>query len=135
MKKILLLSNRKDSPFDMDDFKTNIDKGIEFYPGEKVSEKWCKYPIEHLPNCSYIKYSLQLSMYSYMFSLLSGRKPRKLTITYIPPVDKLNYVKIPVPYLKREIEALLKEFQRMKDSGEFVIGENKVLQLNNEPTF
>lgn len=112
--KTFLLNNRKDSPFDMEDFKTNIDNGIEYVPSDKVKEKWCKYPIDHLPNCNYTKYALQLSMYAYMFSKWSGRKPRKLTIRFIPPEDKLQHVKIPVPYLKMEVEALIAEYRKMK---------------------
>lgn len=114
--KIFLLNNRKDSPFDMEDFKTNIDKGIEFVPGEKVQEKWCRYPIDHLPNCSYTKYALQLSMYAYMFSLWSGRKPRKLQIRYIPPQDMLQHVVIPVPYLLMEVKALISEYRLIKSN-------------------
>ncbi len=112
--KIFLLNNRKDSPFDVEDFKTNLDKGIEFIPGEKVKDKWCKYPINHLPNCSYTKYALQLSMYAYMFSKWSGRKPRKLQIRYIPPGDMLQHVVIPVTYLLMEVKALISEWQLMK---------------------
>ena len=114
--KIFLLNNRKDSAFDMEDFKTNLSNGVEFVTGEKVKEKWCKYPIDHLPNCSYTKYALQLSMYAYMFSRWSGRKPRKLQIRYIPPEDMLQHVVIPVPYLLMEVKALLSEYQLMKSN-------------------
>lgn len=111
--KYFQVSASKDSPFDLEDFKTNIDKGIEFFPADNVKEKWCLYPIAHLPNCSYTKYALQLSMYAYMAERITGRKCRNLRIRFIPPEDKLQHVKIPVPYMKREIEDLIAEYQNI----------------------
>lgn len=115
---LFIVSSKKDSPFDLEDFKTNLDKGIEFAPADNVKEKWCLYPIDHLPNCSYTKYVLQLSMYAYMAERITGRKCRKLTLRFIPPEDKLQHIKIPVPYMKREIEDLVAEYLNMKEREE-----------------
>lgn len=105
--KLFFVSSSANSAFDLEDFKTNLKKGIEFCPDAKVKEKFCKYPIEHLSNCNYTKYALQLSMYAYMVEELTGRKCRKLTIRFIPPDDPMQHVKIAVPYMKHEIHAMI----------------------------
>lgn len=111
---IFFVDHTPNSPFDIEDFKTNLDKGIEFVPSKKVKEKWCLYPIEHLPNCSYTKYALQLSMYAYMFECISGRKCRQLRIRFIPPEDKLRHICIPVPYLKNDVMNMIAEYENIK---------------------
>lgn len=131
--KFFIISSSKNSSFDLEDFKTNLEKGIQFYPEDKASDKWCKYPIEHLPNCNYTRYALQLSMYAYMAEELTGRKCRKLQIRYIPPQDKLQHVVIPVPYMKKEIQSMLEEFREMNADGRFSIS-GKIM-LSAQPTF
>lgn len=133
--KLFLLNNRKDSPFDMEDFKTNLENGIEFFPSDKTKDKFCYGPISHLPNCNYTKYALQLSMYAYMFSRYSGRPVRRLRIRYIPPEDKLQHVVIPVPYMKTDIENLIREYTRMKNSGELTRAQPVKEVLLDQPSF
>jgi hypothetical protein len=102
--KILVVSKGVNSPIDIEDFKTNLSKGIDF---ENKYGKYFSGPISHLSHCNYNKYSLQLSMYAYMLEEMLGRKVRKLRIRYIPPADKMQHVTLPVPYMKKEIEAMI----------------------------
>ena len=102
--KVLVVAKGKNSSLDVEDFKTNLSKGIESY------NKYNKYflgPISHLHHCNYNKYALQLSMYAYMLEEMLGRNIRALWLRYIPPQDKMQHVRIPVPYLKKEIESMI----------------------------
>jgi ribosomal protein L12E/L44/L45/RPP1/RPP2 len=102
--RLLFNSNRKDCSVDIDDFKTNLSKGI-YYVGYK--NKWLLEPFTHLQDCNYVTYSLQLSCYAYMWERMTGRKVRKLGIVFIPPEDPLAFKRIPVPYMKMEVERLM----------------------------
>ena len=102
--KVCLVGNRADSEFDLADFKTNISKGIEYHSEYK---KRMFYPIDHLQDCNFVKYSLQLSIYAYFFELLTGRKLRKMWIHFIPPDDMMKHYKIPVMYMKSDVITLL----------------------------
>ncbi|MCC7514561.1 MAG: hypothetical protein IT212_07695 [Bacteroidia bacterium] len=115
--KVCYVTSHKDSPFDISDFK-NFKNGLEYVPKEKAREKWCKFPIQHLPNCNFTKVAIQLSGYAFMKEEMSGRKCRKLTVIYIPLENKLEYVQVVVPYLRLEIIAMITEFKRMKAAGE-----------------
>lgn len=106
--KICALSNRKDSEVDLSDFKTNISKGVYYHSDYK---KRMFAPIDHLQDCNYVKYSLQLSIYAYFFEQLTGRKVRKLFIHFIPPQDMLKHQKIPVIYMKNDVIMLLKKYK------------------------
>ncbi len=102
--KICMISNRKDCEVDLSDFKTNISKGIYYYSDYK---KRMYPPLEHLQDCNYVKYSLQLSIYAYFFEELTGRRVRQLYIHFIPPNDMMQHRKIPVMYMKNDVKALL----------------------------
>lgn len=114
--KLFHVTSHKNSPFDLEDFK-NLKNGLDFIPKEKVRDKWCLFPIEHLPNCNFTKYTLQLSMYAFMYEELSGRKCRKLTIRYIPLENKMEHVAVVVPYMKMEIMMMITEYIRQRDAG------------------
>lgn len=101
---ILLCSNHKSSKFDIEDFKTNVSKGIQFYD---PYGKNLLHPLEHLEACNYNKYALQLSFYAYMMEKMTGKKLRKMNILFIPPENTLAWRRIPVPYMKLEVEAIL----------------------------
>lgn len=106
--KICLLSNRKDSEVDIADFKTNISKGIQFHNDYK---KRLFHPLDHLQDCNFVKYSLQLSLYAYFFEQLTGRKVRKMWIHFIPPHDLTKHYKIPVMYLKNDVRLILEYYK------------------------
>jgi len=107
--KICVLSNRKDSEVDIADFKTNVSKGIQFHSDYK---KRMYAPIDHLQDCNFVKYSLQLSIYAYFFEELTGRKVRKLWIHFIPPHDFTQHYKIPVIYMKNDVRLLLETYKQ-----------------------
>lgn len=106
--KICILSNRKDSEVDLADFKTNNRKGIVFYSDYK---KRLFHPFDHLQDCNYVKYSFQLSIYAYFFEKLTGRRVRQLYIHFIPSGDMMSHRKIPVMYMKNDVELLLRTYK------------------------
>lgn len=125
--KYFQVSSHKSSQFDLEDFKTNLSGPIKYY-NEKTN-KFFRYPIEHLADCSYNRYALQLSMYAYMAEQITGRKCRSLRIRYIPPEDKMQHIKLPVAYLKHEIEAMIEKYVEIQEA-------NKILVITHEnPTF
>lgn len=106
--RICAISNRKDCAVDIADFKTSGSKGIQFYSDYA---KRLFPPFEHLHDCNYNKYQLQLSIYSYFFELLTGRKVRQLYIHFIPLDNPMNHRKIPVTYLKTDVLLLLEKYK------------------------
>jgi len=113
--KMSIVSNRKDSRFQLSDFKA-FEKGFDSL-FTISGEKWLNKPLNHLPNNKYTKISLQLSFYSYLFEELTGRKCERLFIDLITPVTKdgrvvsfTNQV-VPVSYLKNDIIIFLEYFK------------------------
>jgi hypothetical protein len=101
---VLMVTNSAKGKFDIEDFKTNVSKGIQFYDQYGKS---MLHPLEHFENCNYNKYAMQLSIYAYMVEKLTGKKLRKMNILFIPPDNLLSWRRIPVPYMKKEVEAAL----------------------------
>lgn len=91
---------------DFTDWKTNVERGIEFCDWKY--KKWMKYPLDYLEDTNYVHYSLQLSMYALMCELDFGARPGKLQIVYIPPDDPLAFKVIPVMYLRDAAHLILK---------------------------
>lgn len=95
---------------DIDDFKTNINRGIEFRDPYK---KFMKFPIDHLEDCNYNHYALQLSLYGYMLKATFGLRVGSLNIRYIKAdvkdgvLKSWEMVKYPVPFMLYEIESML----------------------------
>jgi hypothetical protein len=117
--KICILSGRKDCDVDIADFKTNLSKPIQYFSEYK---KNLFAPLDHLQDCNFIKYSLQLSLYAYMFEELTGRRVRQLFIHMIPPPDVredgsldfsplLQHRRIPVYYAKTDVKLLLDRYE------------------------
>lgn len=81
--------------FDIYDYKTN--KAFNYFNsyGQKLL-----YPLNHLDDCEYNKYALQLSLYGYLLGNI-----RRLSILWINHDNKLT--QIPVPFMKKEVEFLL----------------------------
>jgi len=65
-------------------------------------------PIDHLHNCEFNVYALQLSMYAYMYEKLTGKKCRKCVIFYLKDDSFRAYH---VNYLKSDIVALLNHYK------------------------
>ena len=95
-----LIIEHNDDEFSVGDFKTN--KKIDFCNqwGQRMLD-----PISHLSDCNYNLYSLQLSLYAYLFSKISGKKCRKVFLMHLND-DKWNL--IPCNNMEYEIKAMLR---------------------------
>lgn len=61
-------------------------------------------PVEHLTNCEYSIYTLQLSLYAYMYEKMTGLKCREIAILFL---EGEEWKKISSVYLKNDIINLL----------------------------
>ena len=108
---------------DLMDYKTNIENGIYFdsiYRKNGTTKHYKKFllsPLEHLEECNYNIYALQLSSYGRMLEKTYGIKIGKLFIVWIrfdKNLNKFDYTMIPVPYMKYEVDALFKSYSTLK---------------------
>lgn len=95
-----------DETFTIGDFKTN--KKFRYFSEYK---NWMKYPISHLMECEFNKYTIQLSLYAYMCEVLTNKKCRGLIILYLNP-DTGKFEPIHCNYLKHEIIMLLRDYKK-----------------------
>ena len=108
----------KQSIYDFYDYKTNEARGIQFdsinrkKTPVKHYNRFLMSPLDHLEDCNYNHYALQLSLYAFMAQITWGLNIGKLAILYIDNDLKLN--QYPVPYMKMEVIALLKHNQALK---------------------
>lgn len=104
--------------FDFYDYKTNQKKGIQFDSIGRKKDPWKHYnkfflpPFEHLEDCNYNRYSLQLSMYALMAVRLYGIKVGKLAMIFVD--NNLRVRRFPVPYMMRDAEVLLSLKKELK---------------------
>ncbi|MFH2020256.1 MAG: PD-(D/E)XK nuclease family protein [archaeon] len=80
------------------DWKTNKSIDVHAYMGKKALK-----PIDHLEDCNFSKYSLQLSLYRYM--LEKEMKVAGLLLVHLLPNGR--YEKYKVDYLRKEVERML----------------------------
>ena len=106
-----IIADVDDKYFDVLDFKTN--KKFLFF---NKYNKYLLHPVSHLQECQYNDYSLQLSLYAYLYSLVTGKRLRQIRILYH---DGNKFHTYPVPYLFWEIKALI------KNHGQKSISESK----------
>ena len=106
-----IIADVDDNYFDVLDFKTN--KKFLFF---NKYNKYLLHPVSHLQECQYNDYSLQLSLYAYLYSLVTGKRLRQIRILYH---DGNKFHTYPVPYLYWEIKALI------KNHGQKSISESK----------
>lgn len=69
-------------------------------------------PMDHLPNCEFSKYSLQLSIYALLLSKMLNKKVGSLKIIHIVE-DQLNSIK--VPFLEAESKLILNNHYLLLD--------------------
>lgn len=98
--KIFIEETTKGKFVDVDDYKTNKKINISNNYGQKM-----KYPIEHLDDCNFIHYSLQLSAYAWMMEQF-GFTVRNICFNHMDHNGKNTLYN--VAYLKKEVEAMLK---------------------------
>ena len=129
---VIQRQKKEDSVIDIYDYKTNESKGIQYDSVRRKDGKVTHYnkfflpPIDHLEDCNYNRYVLQLSMYACMFQLTYNAKIGKLAILFIDLDHKLH--EIPVPYMKYEAIELLKSNTKLKKLPEH----GKELKHDNE---
>ena len=100
-----LIIDHKNNEFSVGDFKTN--KKIEF--GSGFGNRM-KAPVEHLSQCQHNLYALQLSLYGYMYSLLTGRKLRHIFLMHCNDLKK-GWQYISCNYMKYEVQFMLKYYK------------------------
>lgn len=126
---IIETTKHKSSILNLDDYKTNISKGIYF---ENKYKKYLLGPFSHVQDTNYYDYSLQLSCYARMLENLTGRKIGTLSIVFIPPLNPLAYRRIPVNYMKMEVDALFKYHKELKHIKKEE-GDTKVASAKADP--
>ena len=96
-----LIIDHPNNEFSIGDFKTN--KKIEFYSGfgNRLLE-----PVDHLSQCQHNMYALQLSLYAYMYSLLTGRKLRHVFLMHCHDRSK-GWTYIPCNAMVLEVRFML----------------------------
>lgn len=103
-----LVIDINDIYFDIGDWKTNR----EFNFFDSFGFKTMKKPLDHLQDCHYSIYSVQLSIYAYMYEIETGRKCRQIWIGYWDR-ETQTIKRIPIMYLKNEARKVL-EFHKYK---------------------
>lgn len=122
-----LVRQRSDkSIIDIDDFKTNVEKGIVFDSTklDKSSGKLKHYnrfmldPVSHLEDCNYNHYALAESIYGVLLEdMFPTHKIGRISLTFIeehinPHLNEYTITTIPIPYLKLEAIAVLDSFNK-----------------------
>jgi hypothetical protein len=100
--------------FDVWDWKTNR----EFNFFDQFGYKTLFKPFDHLQSCQWSVYSLQLSVYAYLYEMeFPGRKCRQICIGYWDK-EKKSFEKIQIMYLKHEAKKLIEmhHYNLMKNS-------------------
>lgn len=67
------------------------------------------YPLNHLKNDAITKYSLQLSLYSYLLSLQGFKVNENLNIFWVNPVNKKIEI-VDIRYMKQDVENLIQHY-------------------------
>lgn len=87
--------------FNVRDFKTN--KKINYISDY---DHWLNPPVSHLSDCQYNVYSLQMSIYAYMYQMETRKKVGKMNLYYLNPATE-KFEVIPVPYMGLEAKKVL----------------------------
>jgi hypothetical protein len=97
-----LIVDINDVYFDVGDWKTN--RVFNFFNpyGYETLHK----PFDHLQNCQWSIYTIQLSVYAYMYEMETGKKCRQIWVGYWDKT-KENFERIQIMYLKHEARKLL----------------------------
>ena len=101
--------------FDVADYKTN--RVFNFY--NPYGYQTLLKPFEHLQACQWSIYSLQLSVYAYMYELeFPKRKCRQIYVLYWDK-EKETFQKIQIMYLKKEAKQLIEmhHYNIIKNNG------------------
>lgn len=91
--------------FNIWDFKTN--KQFRY---DSPFDNWLKFPVDFLPECEYSIYTLQLSIYAYLFELQTGRKANRIGAFYWDKQQQ-TFSFIPMMYMKDTVKNLIEHFK------------------------
>ncbi len=89
---------------DIFDFKTNLERGIQYQDKYK---KYMSIPVEHLEACNYNEYAIKLSLYGLLTEITEGYKIGCLGLYYISDHHKGVWKYIPIPYMKHYAQLIL----------------------------
>ena len=93
----------KDGTLSLGDWKRS--KKIEF---DSEYNKTALFPINHIPDCNYYKYSLQLNLYKFILERFYNKVVKDMFLIVIHPENKNeNYIKIEINNLQKEIEMMI----------------------------
>jgi len=98
-----LIYEHKDGTFTVGDFKTN-----KRYRFSSDYNEWMLTPLDHLTVCEHSTYTMQLSIYAYLYEQLTGKKCRKLVIYYL---QGDRFVAHHGNYMKAEVLNLFKHYR------------------------
>jgi hypothetical protein len=112
-----LIYEHKDGTFTVGDFKTN-----KRYRFSSDYNEWMLPPLDHLTVCEHSTYTMQLSIYAWLYEQLTGKKCRKLVIYYLKG-DR--FVAHHGNYMKAEVENLLKDFNGAREAAELEVSTKK----------
>tara|TARA_B110000196_G_scaffold320189_1_gene341031 strand:+ start:5430 stop:6380 length:951 start_codon:yes stop_codon:yes gene_type:complete len=73
---------------------------------KKTSSSKAHFPIEHLPDCNHVHYSLQQNLYRYILEKNYGLKVKSMHLLVCHP-NRVKYCDIPLRFMTSEIEDLL----------------------------
>lgn len=104
-----LIIDINDDFFDVGDWKTN--KEFNFY--NKFGFETLLKPLEHMQNCQWSIYTLQLSLYALMYEMETGKKCRHIWVGYWDKKTE-TMTKIPIMYLKNDAKKILELFKYNK---------------------
>lgn len=110
-----MICDVNNNEFDVLDLKTN--KKFLF---QNNYGKYLKAPLNNLQQCHYNDYSLQLSLYAFLYSGLTNKRVRKICILYH---DGEKFNSYATPYMFWEIQVLLNHF--LNNHGQTVVEQNK----------
>lgn len=88
--------------FDVGDWKTN--RVFNFF--NPYGHETLLKPFDHLQNCQWSVYTIQLSVYAYMYEMETGKKCRQIWVGYWDKTIE-TFEKIQIMYLKHEARKLL----------------------------
>jgi aldehyde:ferredoxin oxidoreductase len=100
-----IIRKEEKGSFSVFDIKTN--KKFNLY--SQYNEKLL-YPVDHLQSCEYANYSLQLSLYAFMYEEMTGQNLNQLGILYYDKEAK-SFSYYPVIYLKTDILMILQHYK------------------------
>jgi len=103
-----IIRNEAKGAFSVFDIKTN--KKFNFF---NTYNEMLLHPLSHLSNCEYSLYSLQLSLYAYMYQQLTGRRVNTLGIIYCDVPNK-TFQYYPANFLKTDVINILEHYAKSK---------------------